>query len=601
LPPRSRYANWIIILFPCALLVIAASRIILLNDLVMNPDEVWSIWQTFGSPGQILTWTPYDWPPGYYLAMGAWRGLVGEYPIMARYLSVLAFMIGASGMYRVMKRLFGQRAGVLSALAYAALAYTILLSTEVRGYALLLGIMPLAFWLTVRYFAYFEIRRGILLGIILAVMFYISVTSMGAFFMLGIYTLIVYRRRIWRWWLPGIVALALAFPEIAAKFALGITRTEATRTQIMPPLPQALVEFYGAYAGYLLVIWAVLFLLAVVLLFYRSAPRREIAAMLIWTIGAPILMYVLNPLLGFFSNRYSWWIMVGLAMMTGWGLALLPRIGVGAISILFMGMMFLPIPIGDYVDLDTLSPLESNFRWLSDHMTTGDVFVADPSNQCGGEEEWDYYIHTYYPGGLQFVQNPAGYRRVWYITRDGQQDAALFGAAAEGRIPGRFVGPPRCLFRLYEAPPDREGVLFENGMRFHGYDIMNGERPWSAPTVRREGEPVRVRLWWSVDRSVELDYSIGTYILYTDGTLVTQIDGSPRLVYPADAPAETSRWIPGQYYVEDRELILPVPMPKITLILSMAVYFWQDGVRVAAPGVDDDMLLRLQTLLVKAY
>ena len=45
------------------LLVVAASRIPRLNGMEMNIDEVWSIWQTLGTPRQVLAWVPYDWPP----------------------------------------------------------------------------------------------------------------------------------------------------------------------------------------------------------------------------------------------------------------------------------------------------------------------------------------------------------------------------------------------------------------------------------------------------------------------------------------------------------------------------------------------------------
>jgi hypothetical protein len=597
------YKSWIVIPLACMLVVIAASRIMRINEMAMYPDEVWSIWQTFGTPQQILAWTPYDWPPGYYLTLGAWRALTGAYPIVARYLSILAFMIGAASLYRVMRRLSGERAGILSTLAYATFGYGILLSTEVRGYALLLALMPLAFWFTLRYFDYFQIRRALLLGVCLAAMFYVSVTSIGAFFILGVYTLVVYGKRVWRWWLPGLVAVLLALSEITSKFALGISRTEATRLQVKPPLLQALGEFFAAYAGETIVVWVVLFLLTAILVFYRRALQRETIALFIWVVATPILLYISNPLLGFFSNRYSWWIMVGLAMWAGWGLSLLPRVGTMAITTIFAVMMFTPIPIGNYIGLDTFSPLEANFRTLSDYMTTGDVFVTDPSNRCGGAEEWDYFLRAFYPDGLQFVQDVAGYRRVWYVMGNGPQNPTLSSSITEGRIDsGQFVGPPTCLFRLYEAPPSREGVPFNNGMRFHGIDIMDGQRPWSAPVARREGESVRIRVWWSVDRPVDLDYSVGMYLLWTtDGSMAAQVDGPPQLIYPQSAPPETSRWTPGDYYIEERELTLPLPAPKVTLILSMAVYYWENGVRVAAPGVDNDMVLRIQPIYIKAY
>jgi hypothetical protein len=229
------------------------------------------------------------------------------------------------------------------------------------------------------------------------------------------------------------------------------------------------------------------------------------------------------------------------------------------------------------------------------------VLLADPGNHCGSPEEWDYYIRTFFPNGLTFVDEPNGFRRVWYVQSDGQQDKRLQEKVTAGRISREFVGPAGCLFRLYEAPPDDEGILFENGMRFHGADVIENGLPWSGPLVRHEGETVRLRLWWSVDRPVDLDYSVGVYTLRSGETPVASSDSAPQLTYPSGTPRETSRWTPGNFYVEEREIVLPFPTPRRSYSVSLAVYFWQDGKRITAPGVDESDLLRLRRLTVMAY
>jgi len=594
--------SWVILTAAC-LLLIAASRILRLSEMGMNPDEIWSVWQTFGTPMQIIQWTPNDWPPGYYLTLGAWRAFNGQHPIVLRYLSVLAFLIGSSFLLRVGRRLCGMGAGLLVMLAYAALGYGIFLSTEVRGYALLLGLLPIAFWLMLRYFDHPTWRRGVPLALSMVGMFYISVTSIGAFLMLGIYTLMVYRRQIWRWWLPGLLAGVLALPEIMSKAGLAVARTEATQTLTLPPLLEALRNIYWEFAGYesIFLIWAIVFIAATALILRRRSISYSIGGLLAWAVGGPILMYLLNSILGFFSVRYSWWIMLGIAAWTAWGLAYLPRKGILAATALLSAMLFVPIPFSNYTTYDTLSPLEANFIWLKDHMVTGDVFVADPRMKCGSDDEWYYWIRTYFPMGLTFVENPANYRRVWYITTNGQEDASLKPAVQEGRVAGRFVGPPECLFRLYEAPPDPVGVLYENGMRFHGMDAMEGERPWSAPLVRHEGETVRLRLWWSVDRSPTLDYSINTYVLRNFDSLFVEVNGPPQVMYPEGSPRETSRWKPGQYYIEERDLTLPYLAGRGPIGIYMVVYDWGNGKRVPAPGVDANNALLLRILNIMSF
>ena len=69
-----------------------------------------------------------------------------------------------------------------------------------------MAIFPVVLWLTARYFDRPTILRGIGLGAGMAALFYIHGTSVLAYAMLGLYTLLVYRQAIWRWWLPGLAS-----------------------------------------------------------------------------------------------------------------------------------------------------------------------------------------------------------------------------------------------------------------------------------------------------------------------------------------------------------------------------------------------------------
>jgi hypothetical protein len=564
---RNHPRSTVVLLAGVILLLVAASRMLRLDELKMNQDEIWAVWQTLGSPAQIIRWTPYDWPPLYYLLLGAWRGLTGLHPIILRYSSVLIFLLGSAFLYRSARRLAGERAAILTVLGYAALGYATLLSLEVRGYASMMGLMP----------------------------------AIGAFFILGVYTLVVYRRAVWRWWQPGLLAVALALPEIVSK-ARYIDRTAATTQLATPALPEALYNLFWQWTGYPFIVWVILFVAGVaVLVVSRQIARPVTMALLLWVLASPILLYVLNPLLGFFSARYAWWIMPGIALLVGIGLSRLPRMAGLVAGIALTGMMLSAPPLNQYNIFENLSELGINFTWLQKRLLPSDVLLADPSNRCGRPEEWDYYTRTYFPNGLTFVDNPVDYRRVWYVFFDGQQDRQLQATVSAGRMTGEFIGPPGCQFRLYEAPPDAEGILFENGMRFHGADVIENGLPWSGPLVRHEGEPVRLRLWWSADRPVNLDFSVGVYLLSHSGTPVASADSAPQVIYPFDAPGETSQWTPDTLYVEEREVSLPFPTPRTSYTISLAVYFWQDGKRIAAPGVDESGLLRLRRVTVMSY
>jgi hypothetical protein len=580
------------------LLIIAAGHILPLDTLELDIDEVWSIWQGFGSPAEIIRWTPYDWPWLYYLTLAGWQRLVGLDPLALRYLSVLAFMPGAALMFRVLRRWTSVQAGLLGMLAYAALEYSLFLSTEVRGYALLLGFTPLALWLTIRYFDRPNWRRGIGLGVVLAAMFYTSFTSAVAFGMLGLVSIMLYGRAIWRWWLPGVVGGLLAAPLILDKLGLVASRTRATQTIELGSFVDAIPALFGSLLGERAVIWVGLLVLAAGLMIWQARQagtmaRRRMVAIALWGIGGPVLMYALNGVLGFFSPRYSWWIVIGLALWAGWGLAYLPALGRWAAGAILTGLLLFPGALNSYKIPEP--PLIANLSWLADHAQPGDVLLLDPLVNCGSPEEWAYLSEVYLAQGPAFVEAADDHRRIWYAHVDTKEDPATLAAVAAGRIKREFVGPPECLIRLYEGPPDPAGIAFENGMRFHGMDMLDSPGPF---TVRHEGDPLHVRLWWSVDESPEADYSIGLHLTGADGALLAQLDSGPQV---PDAPGETSTWTTGRYYVEERTLDIPFPTVRSELSLYLVVYQWWDGVRIAAPGVDDNTALRLDSVYIASW
>ena len=579
------------------LLLVGASRLLVLHQIRMGGDEIWSVWQTLGTPSQILQWTPFDWTPGYYLTLGLWRGFTGMLPFALRMLSVLMFLIGCAALYRVAWRLGGRRAAQITIPAYGALGYIGVLGTEVRGYALLLGLLPLALWFLLRFYTHPTWRRAIPLIITLAAMPYISLSAFVTFGMVGLFCLIIYGKRGWRAWLPALVTIGLVLPIVADKLTLARTRLVATESVVLPAPLIAFGNLFRDYLGRGWVVWVVILIISVVMLLPRLRTNRPAVALLLWVVGGVSLMYVLNFVLGFFFARYLWWVMIGIALLVALGLAYLPKQGAAGATVVLLGLSFVATPLNEQS-----SSLNENMEWLRDHIQAGDVLVIDPINKCGSASEWDYAIRAYFPEGLLIVNNPAGYRRVWYVTFDGQQTPAWLQMVADQRVPDEYVGPAGCFIRLYQGPPDANGVLFDNGMRFHGADVLDADgRLWSPPTVRHEGETVHIRLWWSADKPIDLDYSVGTYIL-GDG-LLAQADGAPQLVFPEKAPHETSRWKTKQLYIEERTLKLPdqLSIGEYTYNLDLAVYDSQTNFRVAAPGEDADHLLAIQQIILKAW
>lgn len=605
-------------LMTALLLLLFASRGNWLSAIQLDVDEVWSVWQTLGTPADIIRWTPYDWTPTYYLMLGAWRGFTGIQPEFLRLFTLLCFMIGTSALYRCGKFLLNERMGLIAAAAFGGLGFVIFASVHVRGLAITLALLPLVFWLMLRYFNRPTLPRGILLGVMMAALFWIYLNSPMALAMLVVVSLCLYPRKWLRWWLPGGVLALLSMPLVLDKFTLAASRVEVTSQAVLPPLLEALASLYRNFFGDWYAVWTVIFGIASVLVVLwvisararakrdmpganlnaRFAPIQLALALFIWGCAAAPALYFLNPLLGFFSVRYGWWIAPGIVLWIALGAMMLPKLAQYLAAGVLALLMFAPVNPGWYGITDV--PVAAMFEWLEDRLLPGDAVVIDPHCRCPAGEVFEYYRAVHFPDGLYVLDQPGDVRRIWYLSTDGEQTPELMAAVQAGRQPGEFVGPWDFLLRLYEAPPDSSGVGYENGMRFHGFEAYDphGIRETSL-IVRHEGDPITVRLWWGADSVPLHDYSVGLYLLAPDGTLIVQNDNTPQI---APASTQTSQWATGSVYTEMRELLIPMNTRTGAYQLVMAIYDAVSGERIIAPGFTDQAdLLLLETIYITSW
>jgi hypothetical protein len=615
--------------------VVISSRILIVGDVRMDHDEVRSISRTLGTPAQIIDWQPPDWPPLYYLLLGVYRMAVGFHPLVMRFSSVLLFAVSLAGMYPLGMRLFRRRQAALAGMAaYATVGLVLFQSMHVRGYVLGLTLYPVAFWLSLRFFETENPRWrwAVPLALTLAALFYTTYSVVPGYGLLLLFTLIAYpARRIRRWWMPAVIALLVAAPQMW-KLASHIIPTLVGREEARAAGTQFTLEPYHTYqfvllrnyAGGALPLWVALLLLTIVVLIYSQRPfKRTTTALLVCAVAGPVFAAAILPFFGLAEPHYSWWAVFPFVLLAGRSLGYLPRRAWMGVLLVLLVVPFLPLPTDDFRYGDSFhTPFEDTFEWLWARIEPGDVIFLDPSctthaDKCGRPEEWDYYEMVYFPDRrLHIVSNieeTVGVRRVWYVHVDGWQDETLKTRVATGRLQSQFVGPWDFLWQLYEAPPDSAGVLYDNGMRFHGFDIIdprlrNGYAEGSV--VRREGEQVILRLWWSVDKPLADDYSISTLIATApDAPPLAQFDGPPQTIslFPYDSapPMQTSLWQPGQIYVEERVLRLPMGIDSALrdtpLGIYMTLYQWWDGATIDAPGVNETGRRKLREMFVLTY
>jgi len=407
--------------------------------------------------------------------------------------------------------------------------------------------------------------------------------------------------------------LPLTFAALGAAVLSGLAGAALYGLLFKPVKAKGALVLLFTSVGAAYVIWLGIMLLAAVLIVLRSRkPLRPLHLwLLIWAILGTCLLYWINSRTSFFKPRYAWWVALAIALWAGYGLSRLPRIGRMIAAAGLALLLFVPQDIASYKE--PIAAFEPTFEWLAERYRPGDVLVLDPDLEGTNlrAEVWDYYEMVYFPNGLHIVERPTTeQRRVWYVRVNAKEDDETREAVLDGRIGAEFYGRPGFFFQLFVAPPDPNGILFENGMRFHGYEILNADGTLDAGVpVWREGSTVRLRLWWSVDEPQEAEYSVGVHLFRRDfDALFAQSDGAPRAIYlqpnlPGTPAEALTAWEPGQLYVEEREIELPIQyMQRTPFTAYLTVYeWWEGGERIPAPGVNEDRLLPLFDFTLMAW
>ena len=117
--------------------------------------------------------------------------------------------------------------------------------------------------------------------------------------------------------------------------------------------------------------------------------------------------------------------------------------------------------------------LDQNLAWLQQEWKAGDVVLLEDDEGCSEYSEvWNQTLRTYFPNGLPVIDHINDETRIWYVNYGGAPDSPHWQTLQRDYIARKFVGTPECQFHLYEGPPDQEGLIFENGLRFHGAQII---------------------------------------------------------------------------------------------------------------------------------
>jgi hypothetical protein len=576
------------------------------------PDEVWTVWQVQGNLADALTRTPFDWSPLYPVVIWAWVQIVGNMLETARLLNPLLGAMTLALLFQVGRQLpiaLGitlsleqrTRIGWLNSLAFGVMAFPIFIGVDSRAYGLLMLWGVLTLWYSLRWLSRPTWRNTIACIVCHALLFYTSYTGVVFSSFLGAMMLLIALCRFgkalaWRQLLAiPIGGVLLCLPEVQHLLQ---ARGRITRSsdEILGGVPQELFQIYQELTGSTAFV-VFLAIVASLFLLWQVRHRQHWfwgVILVLWTLALPTLLTLMGSEF-LLRSRYVWWIVLGACLGVAWVLGISRNLSVlGAVVLLGLGFIS-----QNFVPFRLTVPENIPFRYvlsnLADEMRPEDVLIIDPACMCGRAYEWDYFVPRYFASGYLPIVNsiPDDAQRVWYLSSDANRTASLQAQVANGRIASTYYGPWYFIVRLYERPANLQGVAFGESVALHTAEIIGN------PFAVGEGESITVRLQWSAQQALSVDYSMSVALFQND-VLVAQSDSAP-------SSGNTSTWQMGNFYEDIRTLRAPEnTLYSGDLEVRVAVYQWWDGTRLVPQSntlwrVTTDNYLVIHTLTFWAW
>jgi dolichyl-phosphate-mannose-protein mannosyltransferase len=566
-------------------------------------DEVWSLYYAGGaengpiSPLETIERVAAQLqheknPPGYYIALNLWGGLVGWSEFAGRALSWLAGMLVVAWTYRLgydfsarypaaSRRLIA----LAAALVVGCSAFFIYYTHELRAY------VPSVLCTTFTLWAYWRIlnakgKPSILLesGLVLggAAALYTHYLSALVLVSMGLYHLLIAPKngRWWRLTLLGLISGALFLPWVGS-LVIAAERAEDLVSFALP-VPQMLDSLAYAFSN-----GSIAFMVLPVIYALRARGKSARAAWFL-AVGGILLAVILNAVYPVITHlRYLIVLWPMLALVVGLGVERMARAGVPAVLMLgiwvgagmwntvnpdfdrSLSAMIVPLPwreiraeLQTYGQPDDVVVVHApRFNWFREleiqHYMTGLPMRYSLLEQIPGTQAGD----DYYQQSKAYLADAP---RVW-LGEDNTFPASfrLFAfqrALADDYVPCLSAAPNADMsLDLYRRVPSRTDSLpyqFGDGIEMQTVDPVR---------VLPDGN-LSVMLGWKIATDVPTNaYSVALHVVDAQGKLVAQADyGLPRQTYSC-TPTQISVK-PGTYTV------------------MALVYGWQTGERM--PGLD---------------
>ena len=632
-----------VVLLPVALLLIAAGlRFHNLGTQSLWNDEGNSLRLAQRPIADLLNAAAQDiHPPGYYLVLRGWIGLVGDSEFTLRALSALAGLLTVAAVYALGRALFAPGAGLTAAALVALNSFQIYYSQEARMYAALSLWTALSLWLLVRWIRVPRPQTAIALTLINAAGLYTHYTyplvmlTQGLLFVAWLLITGQYGREWSQRWrrligfvLINAVTITLFLPLLPTALQQ-VVHWPHTGQAIDPGGGLAVVLRWLTYGNTSLdsdwqpYFWPGVFVIAAFLPDWLTKKPT-----LGWRLAVPwsLLIVVVGSLFALHLYRdanlkFLIPAQIGLALIIGRGAWLLW--GFGSANLLVwreaaprviaaVGMLAIVYYAGNAIHNLYHSPLfaRDDYRAMAaviradTQIGPRDLVILDAPNQI---EAFSYYYAGGGPQDARLIGLPVGLggndtatHSALLTALDGARRVYVLFWGEDERDPAHVVESTlntvgyatssqwygNVRLALYGLPDavNAPGDLPAQPLNVDFGGIARLQGVSLTATSATPSDLIGVRLYWQADQPIAQHYKVFVQLLNADGQLVAQHDAEP-----VNYSAPTTSWVPGQTLRDDHGLALLPNLTAGTYRLIAGLY-GSDGVRLTAAGQDHAVL-----------
>jgi hypothetical protein len=597
LPFMRRWGWGVLVIF-----LVVAFQVMNIPNVHMHPDEELSYRATRGTLTDTLHYQMSfqdNQAPLWFVTFWAWQQGVGDAEYTSRIMGILMSVCTLAITYRLGRRWFGIPAALAAIAVLGANHFFFTYSLDIRMYPLALLSAALSMWTFDRWRLHPTRRKTIAYGLTIALMLYVH--YLLVFLIAGQMLFILWFQRlkrrlvlagigalalgfvVWLPWFPAFVSQVIGLKNVEAASGTGrgvagigvSTQVTSLYTigQLLNTATNGLPWLYGLVLAF-----------GLVTLWRRTGFRLA----LVWGLGVPTIALLANLVAAVYAPRFISHTVIGLALAIGAALLIKrTRLRLSAAAV-FVAVNLLLFP--------TQFPLRVPYRDLYTQVSAlaraGDVLLQKLGGEGDGFVDWQ--IGHYLPDSLTATLThdsvqAASARRIWLMTGDlfSEQVKADFDSLEPTHPVQTVIGD--CdrgwcyVIQLMEAPPWAEAQAFSD------FESGAGLPFWGADIDRITATGIETRLWWRVEESPSLDYSMGLHLISADGGLAAQSDG-PIQHYGAET-VPTSTMQPEDIYIDFRTLPLPPNLSPGVYELALVVYRPWDGVRLTLPDGTDHLVL----------